>query len=208
VNDVPGGTTAPAAAVGLVLAAGAGTRFGAGSKLLADLGGRPLLEWAVGAQGAVAALQWVVVVVLGAHAAEVRARVDFGRAEVVVCADWESGQAASLRRGLEELGAAARIVVTLGDAPLVSSAVIARLAGEPPGTRAVYEGRPGHPVVLGADHVAAVMSLHGDRGARGLLRGARQIEVGHLCSGLDVDTPEDLESIRRVVVGHIHGDTG
>ncbi|MGO9959306.1 MAG: NTP transferase domain-containing protein [Solirubrobacteraceae bacterium] len=192
---------------GLVLAAGAGTRFGAGSKLVADLGGRPLLEWAVRAQSAVAALQRVVVV-LGSDAAEVRARVDFGRAETVVCEDWESGQAASLRRGLEELGAAARIVVTLGDAPLVSSAVIARFAGEPPGTRAVYGGRPGHPVVLGADHVAAAMSLRGDRGARGLLRGARQIEVGHLCSGLDVDTPEDLESIRRVLGGQIDGHPG
>ena len=47
------------------------------------------------------------------------------------------------------------MVVTLGDAPLVSSAVIRRFAGEPPGTRAVYDGRPGHPVVLGPEQTSA-----------------------------------------------------
>ncbi len=180
---------------GLILAAGGGTRFGDRSKLLADLGGRPLLQWAVDAQCAVAALS-PVVVVLGAHAEEIAARVRFDRAQTVVCPDWAAGQAASLRCGLAALGGAAKVVVTLGDAPLVTSAVIARFAGEPPRTRATYAGRPGHPVVLGAAEMTTLMSLSGDRGARDLLRGAPVIEVGHLCSGRDVDTPDDLEEIR------------
>jgi molybdenum cofactor cytidylyltransferase len=180
---------------GLILAAGAGTRFGGQPKQLADLGGRPLLQWAVRAQCDVAALGRVVVV-LGSQAARVRANVDFGRAEVVVCENWESGQAASLRRGLDALTEAAKVVVTLGDAPLVSSAVISRFAGEAPGTRAVYDGRPGHPVVLGAEQISQLLSLRGDVGARNLLRGGAVIEAGHLCSGRDVDTPDDLEAIR------------
>ena len=61
--------------------------------------------------------------------------------------------------------------------------MIARFAGEPPRTRAVYDGRPGHPVVLGPEQISALMSLSGDRGARDLLRGGPVIEVGHLCSG-------------------------
>ncbi len=180
---------------GLVLAAGAGTRFGQDPKLLAELDGRPLLELAVRAQCAVTALDRVVVV-LGAHAPEIRARVDFGRAEVVVCEDWHDGQAASLRRGLRELTDADRIVVTLGDAPLIPASLIARFAGETPGTRALYDGRPGHPVVLGPDHVSRLMSAAGDQGARDLLRGGPAIEAGHLCSGRDVDTPDDLEALR------------
>ncbi len=187
--------SAPDEVAGLVLAAGGGTRFGAESKLLADLGGRPLLQWAVDAQCAVAELDRVVVV-LGAHADEIGDRVRFGRAETVVCPDWASGQAASLRRGLTALPGVSRVVVTLGDAPLVTVAVIARFAGEPPRTRATYGGRPGHPVVLGRDEMTTLMSLTGDRGARHLLRGGRLIEVGHLCSGRDVDTPDDLEEIR------------
>jgi CTP:molybdopterin cytidylyltransferase MocA len=180
---------------GLVLAAGGGTRFGTESKLLADLGGRPLLQWAVDAQGAVPALRRIVVV-LGAHAAEIRGCVRFGRAETVVCPEWPSGQAASLRCGLAAVGDAAKVVVTLGDAPLVTPEVIARFAGEAPRTRATYGGRPGHPVVLGREEMTTLMSLTGDRGARDLLRGGPVIEVGHLCSGRDVDTPDDLEEIR------------
>jgi molybdenum cofactor cytidylyltransferase len=188
-DGVPGETA------GLILAAGAGTRFGEAPKLLAQLDGRPLLEWAVRAQCEVAALSEVVVV-LGARASEVLARVEFGRARAVVCEDWEAGQAASLRRGLQELGAFCKVVVTLGDQPLITAALIARLAGEAGGTRAVFDGRPGHPVVLGPRQIAGLRSLRGDHGARDVLRGGPVIEAGHLCSGRDVDTPDDLEEIR------------
>lgn len=180
---------------GLILAAGGGTRFGCESpKQLASFHGRPLLEWAVRAQGAVAGIARVVVV-LGSRAAEVHAGVDFGRARTVVCEDWESGQAASLRRGLADLRDAARVIVTLGDAPLVTPEVIELFLAAAPRTRAVYDGRPGHPVVLGTEEIAALTGLRGDRGARDLLRGGPVLEVGHLCSGRDVDTPDDLEEI-------------
>lgn len=182
---------------GLILAAGAGTRFGPEPKLLAPLGGRPLLEWAIRAQCEVAELERVVVV-LGAHADRVLERVQFGRAEPVVCEQWWRGQAASLRRGAAELEGADRVIVTLGDEPLMSPEVVARFASEPPGTRAVYDGRPGHPVVLGAEHLRALANLRGDRGARGLLAGGRRIELGDLGAiGQDVDTTEDLERIRN-----------
>jgi CTP:molybdopterin cytidylyltransferase MocA len=181
---------------GLVLAAGAGTRFGDEPKQLAELEGRPLLEWAVRAQCDAPALQRVVVV-LGSAAAAIREAVEFGRAEVVVCTDWRTGQSASLRCGLAALSVASAVVITLGDAPLLPSSLVQRFAGEPPGTRAVYDGRPGHPVVLGAEQIGAATRVGGDVGARDLLRGARAIEVGHLCSGRDVDTPEDLEEVRN-----------
>jgi CTP:molybdopterin cytidylyltransferase MocA len=182
---------------GLVLAAGAGVRFGSeGSKLLADLDGRPVLEHAVRAVCAVPALSRVVVV-LGARAGEVLARVDFGRAEPVVCRDWARGQSWSLRCGLRELTGCERVVVTLGDVPLITPAVVELFVEAAPGTRAAYGGRPGHPVVLGPSHVAALSSLTGDRGARDLLRGGATIECAGLCSGRDVDTLEDLEAVRH-----------
>ncbi|MGZ4349801.1 MAG: nucleotidyltransferase family protein, partial [Solirubrobacteraceae bacterium] len=114
------------AAAGLVLAAGGGTRFGASPKQLADFHGRPLLEWAVRAQCALPELERVMVV-LGSCADAIRAGVAFGRAETVVCEEWESGQAWSLRRGVAELcaaGGVSNVIVTLGDAPLVTPEVI------------------------------------------------------------------------------------
>jgi molybdenum cofactor cytidylyltransferase len=181
---------------GLVLAAGAGSRFGDEPKQLADLEGRPLLQWAVQAQCDTHTMERVVVV-LGSSATRIREAVTFGRAEVVVCPDWEAGQSASLRFGLAQVGEADKVVVTLGDAPLVTPAVIERFAGEAPGTRAIYQGRPGHPVVLGSEQITRLTSLDGDVGARNLLGGGPVIEMGHICSGRDVDTPEDLEEMRN-----------
>jgi molybdenum cofactor cytidylyltransferase len=184
---------------GLILAAGGGTRFGERPKLLAELEGRPLLQHAVGAQCGVSELERVVVV-LGAHAEEVLARVDLMRAEPVVCERWAEGQSLSLRRGIEYLtdGPEVRkVIVTLGDQPRMTSELIARFVGEAPGTRAVYGGRPGHPVVLGPVQMRAIAALRGDRGARDVLQGGPTVECGDLRAALDVDTPEDLEAIRH-----------
>lgn len=180
---------------GLILAAGEGIRFGEEPKLLADLEGRPVLEHAVRSQCAVSELERVVVV-LGANAAGIMARVDFLCADPVICEDWREGMAASLRRGVEELDGAERVIVTLGDQPLVSSEVIARFLEAPPGTRATYDGRPGHPVVLGPEQLRAVSGLRGDSGARELLGDGPTIECAGLCCGRDIDTPDDLEAIR------------
>jgi molybdenum cofactor cytidylyltransferase len=65
--------------------------------------------------------------------------------------------------------------------------------------RTVYEGRPGHPVVLPGWMIPRVMEIEGDVGARVLIEeaGALEVEAGHLASAADVDTPEDLEVLRR-----------
>jgi molybdenum cofactor cytidylyltransferase len=180
---------------GLILAAGEGSRFGVGSKLLEQLDGRPLLEHAIAAQSAVAELA-PIVVVIGAQAAELRATIDFGRAAPVVCEDWRNGMSASLRCGLRALAGARRVLVTLGDVPSISPAAIRRLLAAPDGARAGYHGRPGHPVVLGPTQIEQLLSLTGEDGARSLLSSDDLIECSDLCSGRDVDTPEDLEAIR------------
>lgn len=180
---------------GLILAAGENRRFGPQPKLLAKLEGRPLLEHAISAQCATPQLARVVVV-LGAHAAELCAAIDFGRAEPVICEQWRQGQAASLRCGLAQLSDATKVIVTLGDQPLITPRVIARFLDEPPGARAVYHGRPGHPVVLGREQMRAVERLTGDRGARTLLAHGPSIECADLSSGRDVDTREDLDATR------------
>jgi molybdenum cofactor cytidylyltransferase len=187
----------------VVLAAGSGSRFG-GAKQLAELDGKPLLEHALRAVEAVPAIDRIVVV-LGARADEIRVGVDFGSAEVVVCADWEEGQAASLRCGIDAIDGARAVVLLLGDMPRLTPPVIARFAdlggqhGSEARARAVYDGVPGHPVVLGSAYFAALAGLSGDRGARDVLKkiGAYPIECGDLCSPADVDTPEALDELRR-----------
>jgi molybdenum cofactor cytidylyltransferase len=173
----------------LILAAGEGRRFGA-PKQLALLDGRPLLAHVV----AVAA-PWDPLVVLGARAEQIRPVVD---ARVVVCEDWAEGQAASLRTGVAALGDVDWALVLLGDQPFLTRQVIEGVVAAREGVdavRATYDGRPGHPVLLGRAVLAAVPSLRGDTGARDLLSrfDVRTFEAGHLCDPTDIDTPDQLE---------------
>ena len=183
--------------VGLILAAGAGRRFGS-TKQLAELRGRPLLAHALEAMLA-AGLERVIVV-LGHDAEAIRARVDFGAAEVVIAEDWADGQAASLRRGLAAAGEADAVVITLGDQPFITPQVIRAALDQLEGydaVRALYGDLPGHPVVLGRAVLDAAGGLRGDQGARELLADFRvhQWQAGHLASAVDVDTPEELRAL-------------
>jgi CTP:molybdopterin cytidylyltransferase MocA len=180
---------------GLVLAAGGGTRFGPDPKLLAEISGQPVLQRAVETMTGVRALDRVVVV-LGAHAEEILSRVPFGRAEPMICVRWHEGQSASLQSGVAALEEAAKIIVTLGDQPLISTQLVERFTRELPGTRAAYHGIPGHPVVLGPEQMRAIRRLSGDRGARHILNGPL-IESADLGIPRDLDTPEDLMKLRR-----------
>jgi CTP:molybdopterin cytidylyltransferase MocA len=180
----------------VVLAAGAGRRFGA-VKQLAPLAGRPLLDHALAVANASEVER--VVLVLGAHAQRVRAGVAAGRAEVVVCDDWRKGMAAPLRLGIETVADAEAALILLGDQPLVTRAAIERvLAARTPGSaavRATYDGAPGHPVVLERTLFGAVAELGGDEGARSLLagEGVATVACEDVADPLDVDSPADLE---------------
>jgi molybdenum cofactor cytidylyltransferase len=184
---------------GLVLAAGAATRFGS-AKQLADLDGRPLLEHAIRAMTASPVGR--VVVVLGSGAEEVLASVDMHGADALVCRRWAEGQAASLACGLGELSGCDAVVVTLGDQPFISPDAIRRVVAErgrgAAAVRATYNGEPGHPVLLERRLFERLRDVTGDHGARNLLISMRTREVpcDDLGGGQDVDTPAQLDALR------------
>lgn len=172
------------ACAGIVLAAGAGTRYGM-PKVLAQQG-----EWL---RAAVAALVDGgcddVVVVLGAALVEVPAP-----ARGVIASDWASGVSGSVRAGLAAVADAEFAVLQLVDTPDVGASVIRRVlarAGETGLVRAVYRGVPGHPVAIARRHWAALSeTLSGDEGARRFLATRDDVvlvECGDLATGADVD---------------------
>jgi molybdenum cofactor cytidylyltransferase len=182
---------------GVVLAAGAGRRFG-GGKQLAELDGRPLLEHAV-AEAEQSGLE-ARFVVLGANAEKILATVDLHGHEAVVCADWDEGMAATLRAGVSAARAAGAdaILITLGDQPRVTAEAMARVLGArggPDGTsravRASYDGVPGHPALLEGSLFEALLALRGDEGARDVFKSANT----HLVVCDDVAVPTDVDVI-------------
>jgi len=185
------------AAAGLLLAAGAGRRFGM-PKALVAWHGRLFVERA--ADVLRQAGSEPVVVVLGASAGEVRARAELGDARLVDNPDWASGMGSSLRAGLAALAGTRTpaVLVLPVDVPGVTPAAVRRLgelATPEALARATYRGQPGHPVLIGRDHWAGVAEQAlGDAGARDYLRSHPVLDVpcDDVATGEDVDRPEDL----------------
>jgi CTP:molybdopterin cytidylyltransferase MocA len=180
---------------GLVLAAGAGRRYGM-PKALVEWRGSLLVRRAAGVLRAAGVAQTLVVV--GAQAAQVRALApELTYAENP---DWATGMASSLRTGLAALaaGPAGAAVVLLVDMPGVTPAAVRAItAGATPDALVMggYDGRRSHPVLLGREHWAGVaQQATGDRGARDYLRAhadqVRVVPVGHLADDTDLDVPE------------------
>jgi molybdenum cofactor cytidylyltransferase len=186
----------------LILAAGAGRRFGAaagGGKLLADLAGAPVIRRT--AKAVLSAGFGEVVVATGAEHPAIAAALDGLACRIVQAPDWEEGMAASLRAGLAVLERAERgLFVFLGDMPLVpvhlcgELAALAEVVGY--AARPRVDGQPGHPAAFTRTALPDLARLTGDVGAAALLKGRRE-GVAYLdtdASGavLDIDCPADL----------------
>ena len=180
---------------GLVLAAGAGRRYGM-PKALVPYGDRLLVQRAADTLREAGCAPTVVV--LGAAAERVRAAAPDLPATTVVNPDWPTGMGSSLRAGLAALATspAQAAVVLLVDMPGVSAAAVRRVtehAAPDALVMAGYGERRGHPVLLGRAHWAgAAASATGDRGARDYLRthGVRIIAVGDVADDADRDRPD------------------
>lgn len=192
----------------IVLAAGAGRRFG-GRKLLAPYAGGRLIDAAL--RAAFVAPVARVTVVTGFDAAAVEAAVRASpavdtRLNLVFAPEHADGMGASLARAAAEVSnAAAGVFVFLGDMPRVPEAVLRPLtAAVEAGAAAAaptFAGRRGHPVLFGAALLVRLRELQGDEGARAVLAGLgeRLALVPAPDDGVlfDVDEPEQLGPERR-----------
>lgn len=191
----------------IVLAAGAGTRFG-GGKLLTPYGDGVLLEGAL--RAAFAAPVRTVTVVTGSDPSRVGAAVmayarqagQDERLKIVHAADHAEGMGASLRHAAAALPADAEgVYVFLGDMPRIPASVLEPLSQAvrdgAPAAAATFGGQRGHPALIGAALIPQLLTLTGDAGARAVLQGLgdRLVLIEAPDDGVlfDVDKPADLE---------------
>lgn len=181
----------------VVLAAGPSTRFGS-AKQLVRVAGRPLLHTAVTRAAEVCGN--ALIVVLGAHAAQLAPLLKHSPGSIVVNHDWREGLASSIRAGVARLPATcAGVMLMLADQAAVSADDLKRLAGswrkQPQYiAAALYAGTCGAPAIFPRCMFRELAQLRGDAGARPLLRrnADRIVRVPMPSAALDVDTPEDL----------------
>jgi molybdenum cofactor cytidylyltransferase len=184
---------------GLVLGAGAASRFGSPKQLL-SYRGSTLLGWVIDQAERATGLDEVIVV-LGRAADEIREKVDFGNAKVVENPVFGEGCASSYRAGLEALDPRSdAIMILLGDQPGVDPETIDRVAdewrqGDGQIALASYRGKKGHPMLFAKPLFDQLVGLHGDKAAWKLVDAnpdlVRIIQFDHPFPE-DIDTPEDF----------------
>jgi molybdenum cofactor cytidylyltransferase len=187
----------------VILAAGESSRMGEPKQLL-DYRGRTLLRHAI--DTALAIPDAPVVVVLGAHAAQIRARIRDPRILVAENPDWRDGMGGSLRVGLSALLAAhpetAAAIFLLCDQPLLSSGMLRDLvaAHERTGCAIVaseYSEALGVPALFTREIFPELLALRGAGGARQLIRANpdKVASVPFPDGSVDLDTPADYRSL-------------
>ena len=189
--------------VGLLLAAGSATRFGA-DKLQHVLPHG--VAMAVQAARHLKSQLPRVVAVVKPGAQELSSRLKAEGCEVAVCDNAAEGMGASLACAARAAGTADGYIVALADMPFVRPSTIAAvreaLAAGAPLAAPYFRARRGHPVGMAGVFFQQLITLRGDEGARRLLAAneARltKIPVGDPGAVRDIDTPEDLAPPLRV----------
>lgn len=183
---------------GVVLAAGDSSRMGRPKQTL-PFRGKTVLEAVV--DTALRSSLARVVVVLGHRADELGALLADRNVDLLINADYLSGQSTSTKLGLQAVrDEADATLFLLGDQPLVSPATIESLLKayrqeQSPIIQPVFEGRRGNPVLFGRETYAHFASLADDQGARALFKifgeRVRQLPVPDPYIHFDIDTEAD-----------------
>ena len=192
----------------VVLAAGRSTRMGAVNKLIAEIGGKPLVR--IAAEQALASRASPVIVVTGHERERVEAALKGLPVRIVHNADYAEGLGTSLKAGIAAVPADADgAIVCLGDMPQVSSVLIDKLiaAFDPERGALVVvpsiDGRRGNPVVWSRRFFHDLTQIQGDIGARHLIgayaEAVVEVAVADDAALTDVDTPESLSAVKAEI---------
>jgi molybdenum cofactor cytidylyltransferase len=194
----------------VVLAAGRSTRMGGSNKLVAEIGGKPLVR--IAAEQALASKAAPVIVVTGHQRERVEAALAGLPLHLVHNPDFAQGLGTSLKTGIAAVPAEADgAIVCLGDMPQVDATLIDRLiaAFDPEkGALAVMptiDGRRGNPVLWSKRFFPELMAIEGDVGARHLItrygEAVVEVPVTETAALVDIDTPEALSGVKATIEG-------
>lgn len=192
----------------VVLAAGRSTRMGAVNKMLAEIGGKPLVR--IATEQALSSRAKPVIVVTGHERDKVEQALNGLNVRFVHNPDYANGLAGSVKTGIAAVPAESDgAIVCLGDMPQVDSTLIDRLiASFDPERGALVvvpsiDGRRGNPVVWSRRFFNDLMAITGDIGARHLIgqyaEAVVEVPVTGEAALTDVDTPESLSAVKAEI---------
>jgi molybdenum cofactor cytidylyltransferase len=194
----------------VILAAGRSTRMGGPNKLLAEIGGRPLIR--IAAEEALASRAGPVIVVTGHQREKVEAALQGLDVKRVHNPNFADGLSTSVKTGLAAVPEAADgAIVCLGDMPQVRAQLIDKLIGAFDPERGALvviptiDGKRGNPVVWSRRFFPELMALEGDVGARNMIaryaEAVAEVPLTDTAALIDVDTPEALADVKAELEG-------
>lgn len=195
---------------GIILAAGLSHRFGRPKQLL-KIGGEYILNRIVDA--ALKSDLDSVTLVLGPHRDEIQValggRLGAPRLELLRNPDYRRGQSRSLHHGVRAVRSDSRACMfILADQPLLDSATINLLIEHfRQSERGICvprcHGQRRNPTIFSSIYYDRLSSITGDTGARGIIAAQPEdvlyVDVERPDIFLDVDTPEDLDRVGRLI---------
>jgi len=192
----------------VVLAAGRSTRMGAINKMIAEIGGKPLVRIAV--EQALASRAKPVIVVTGHEREQVEAALAGLPVRFVQNPDYADGLGTSLKAGIAAVPPEADgAVVCLGDMPQVDAKLIDKLIATFDPERGALvvvptiDGRRGNPVVWSRRFFRDLTAISGDLGARHLIgsyaEAVVEVPVAGTAAFTDVDTPESFSAVKAEI---------
>ena len=195
---------------GIILAAGAATRFGQPKQLL-RLKDKTLIEWVLDA--ALNSKLSRIVLVLGyEHQKILQAlgeKTQHSKLHIEFNPHYKKGQSHSLRIGLSTLKSDfPAVIFLLGDQPMLNSATINTLlerfwSADKDICVPTYRGRRKTPTVFGRRFYSQLMDIKGDKGARQLIDAnpdqVLTVEIDDPLCFYDVDTQKDFKQLKDLV---------
>ncbi|MEP7200812.1 MAG: selenium cofactor biosynthesis protein YqeC, partial [Chloroflexota bacterium] len=193
----------------IIMAAGEGRRFGGSIKQLAPWGERTLIQHIIGLAEQSCADE--IQVVLGAHADQIRARLNHldARTRITLNDQWRDGMSTSVKAGLAQTQTHPNAAVFVNvDQPGIHPGLIDRLIHRHRTTGAPivaprYQNLRGNPVLWDRSLFAELQTLNGDVGGREILRQHwREIAWVELDSEeelTDTDTPEEYQRLKEIL---------
>jgi len=196
---------------GIILAAGASTRFGRPKQLLL-LEGKYMIEWVLDAALG-SRLDRIVLVLGDSHKKVLQAldqKLQHPKLTIEINPEFHRGQSRSLRAGLTKVkDGFAAVMFLLGDQPMINSAIINLLLET---YQAVgkdicvptYRGKRKNPTIFGHRLYSQLMEIRGDKGARELIddnpNRVLTVEIEDPLCFFDVDTPGDFKQLKNLIM--------
>jgi molybdenum cofactor cytidylyltransferase len=190
----------------IVLAAGRSTRMRGRNKLLAKIDGTPMIRRVV--ESALSSMVDEVIVVVGWEAKKIMSAVSSLPCRCVLNKDFRIGQSSSVKAGLRAITDSTEAILVLpGDVALIDAhsidlVVKAYKNRKSPIVVAAHSGRSGHPILLSKELFNEIERI--DEATFGLKSvvnrhesEVQMVETGSESVLRDVDTPEDLKSVKQ-----------